>query len=192
MDPRIARTRRAVLDTAADLLAEGGPTALTMDAVVARSGVAKSTMYRHWSTRDELVAEVFSECAPDVPDPDPDESFETGMRAVVTALARSLSDDKWRRLFPALILLANQQDELHHLDSDMKKRQHDLAEELLRRGVNEGHLVPSVLDDLGRSMALLVGPLVFSAITGTLTEAETLQLADVTVDQFLRAHRPDA
>ena len=56
MDPRIARTQKAVIDAATDLLVEGGPAALTMDAVVARSGVAKSTLYRHWETRDALVA----------------------------------------------------------------------------------------------------------------------------------------
>src|SRR5687767_10053529 len=46
-DGRIARTRSAVLRSATDLLMEGGPSAVTIDAIVARSGVAKSTIYRH-------------------------------------------------------------------------------------------------------------------------------------------------
>src|SRR4029077_11891972 len=45
-NPRIARTRERVIRSATDLLVEGGPWAVTVDAVVARSGVAKSTIYR--------------------------------------------------------------------------------------------------------------------------------------------------
>ena len=56
MDARIERTQNAVMAAAADLVVEQGPAGLTVDAVVARSGVAKSTVYRHWATRDELVA----------------------------------------------------------------------------------------------------------------------------------------
>ena len=51
-DPRVARSRTAVLDAATHLLVTGGPAAVTVDAVVAESGVAKSTIYRHWRSRD--------------------------------------------------------------------------------------------------------------------------------------------
>jgi TetR/AcrR family transcriptional regulator, regulator of autoinduction and epiphytic fitness len=46
-DPRVERSRTAVLDAAAGLLLEGGVPALTVEAVVERSGVARSTIYRH-------------------------------------------------------------------------------------------------------------------------------------------------
>ena len=38
MDARVARTHAAVMQAATDLLVEGGPNAMTVDAVVARSG----------------------------------------------------------------------------------------------------------------------------------------------------------
>ena len=57
------RTREAVLTAATDLLVEGGPSAVTIDAVVARSGVAKSTIYRHWESRDEVLVAVFPDGA---------------------------------------------------------------------------------------------------------------------------------
>jgi AcrR family transcriptional regulator len=43
------------LQTAQLLLAEGGPGAVTMDAVAARSGVGKPTLYRYWSNRHDLL-----------------------------------------------------------------------------------------------------------------------------------------
>ena len=50
-DPRIERTRQVVLDAALALVAESGYGAVTIEAVAARSGVAKSTIYRHWPGR---------------------------------------------------------------------------------------------------------------------------------------------
>ncbi|WP_433337563.1 TetR/AcrR family transcriptional regulator [Spirillospora sp. CA-294931] len=47
---RSRRVREAVLRAATQLLAEGGLPAATVDAVSARSGVSKATIYKHWST----------------------------------------------------------------------------------------------------------------------------------------------
>jgi AcrR family transcriptional regulator len=54
-DPRLARSRRAVLDATRALLAENGLAGFSVDAVVERSGVAKSTIYRHWPRKTDLV-----------------------------------------------------------------------------------------------------------------------------------------
>lgn len=62
-DPRLARTRARALAAAYDLLLEVGFGLVTMDRVSERSGVAKSTLYRHWATRDDLLREAFSERA---------------------------------------------------------------------------------------------------------------------------------
>ena len=58
MDPRVARTRAVVLDAAIDLLAERGYSGFSVEGVVDRTGVAKTTLYRHWPTRDDLLAAV--------------------------------------------------------------------------------------------------------------------------------------
>ena len=188
MDPRIARTRAAVLDAATELLVEGGPAALTMDAVVARSGVAKSTLYRHWDTRDALVAAVFDACAPAIQVPADAETCEEGLRALTRSLARSLSEEHWDQLAPALILLSRQHPELKDLDSEMKQAQHQAAEAVLRQGVEEGILDPSVLDDVSRTVTLIIGPLIFAGLTA-MTEADDA-LADACVAQFLAGQRP--
>ena len=64
-DPRLERTRRAVLEAALDLLTEHGYGEVTIEAVAARSGVAKSTIYRHWpGGRTDLVRDAFHELKP--------------------------------------------------------------------------------------------------------------------------------
>lgn len=188
MDPRIARTQKAVLDAATDLLVEGGPAALTMDAVVARSGVAKSTLYRHWETRDALVAAVFDACAPAMDVPEGFATCEEGLRELVRSLARSLSEEHWDQLAPALILLSRQHPDLADLDSEMKKAQHEATEAVLRLGIEEGVLDPSVLDDVSRTIALVIGPIVFAGLTA-MAEVDD-DLADACVRQFLAGHTP--
>src|SRR5436309_15957251 len=55
---RSARIRQAVLDAAFAELGEKGYGGLSIEAVAQRSGVAKTTVYRRWPTRDELVADA--------------------------------------------------------------------------------------------------------------------------------------
>lgn len=58
--PRSARSHRAILDAANDLLEERGFVDLTMDEVAQRAGVSKPTIYRRWPTKGTLIFEAFS------------------------------------------------------------------------------------------------------------------------------------
>ena len=188
MDPRIAKTHAAVMAAATDLLVEGGPEALTVDGVVARSGVAKSTVYRHWETRDHLVADVFDACAPVVDEPDPSQPAADALRALTHQLADSLSDPRWRRLLPALMLLKLQHEPVAGIQDELSDRQFEVGDRLLRRCVHEGALDASVLDDVEGSLALLLGPLVLAGLFETVAIDE--RFTDRVADQFLTAHRP--
>jgi AcrR family transcriptional regulator len=55
---RRARTEQAILAATRELLAEGGVRELTVEGVAARSGVAKTTIYRRWRGKDELALAV--------------------------------------------------------------------------------------------------------------------------------------
>jgi AcrR family transcriptional regulator len=53
--PRSERGRRAILRAARELLDEGGPGAVTMEAVADRAGVGKPTVYRWWPDRHAVA-----------------------------------------------------------------------------------------------------------------------------------------
>ncbi len=190
MDPRIAKTHAAVMAAATELLVEGGPEALTVDGVVARSGVAKSTVYRHWATRDELVAAVFDNCAPQIEEPDPSLSPDDAVRDLTRQLAENLNDPSWRRMIPALLLLKLQHAPVAGVQDEIEGQQFDVGEQLLRRCVEAGALDPVVVDDAEAALALLVGPLLLAGLFETVPVDE--RFADRVADQFLIAHRPAA
>src|SRR5215813_10918428 len=58
-DPRSVRAHQSVLTATVELLLEGGLPAATVDAISARSGVSKMTIYKHWPSRTAVAAEVF-------------------------------------------------------------------------------------------------------------------------------------
>ncbi len=57
--PRSERARLAVLDAAADLLADGGFAAATIEAVAARAGVSKVTIYKWWPSRGSVAVDAY-------------------------------------------------------------------------------------------------------------------------------------
>src|SRR4051794_33433788 len=50
-----------ILDATRELLAEGGVRRLTVEGVAARAGVAKTTVYRRWGSKDDLALAVLLE-----------------------------------------------------------------------------------------------------------------------------------
>jgi AcrR family transcriptional regulator len=176
VDPRVSRTRAAVLRTATDLLVEGGPSAVTIDAIVARSGVAKSTIYRHWASRDEVLLAVIES--------DPDADVVSSLRAVVRSVVDSLNDPEWARMLPALLMLKNHEAGIKAIDERLEHEQDMVVTTLIERAVDEGLLASGI--DLPEAIAHLLGPLLFAH----LTESVPLDVAfaDRTLDRFLIAY----
>ncbi len=183
-DPRVARTRARVLRAATDLLVDGGPTAVTIEAIVATSGVARSTIYRHWDTRDDILLSVIESCAPVVASPPESAGFEESLRLLVEDLRVTLTDPGWTRVLPAILALKHQEHGVADLEQRLEERQEHVLEIVLRRGIDEGSLDPDI--DLEAASALLIGPLLFSMLTGK-PELDAAFCSRV-VDAFLQVH----
>src|SRR5512142_1481611 len=57
--PRSAEADRAILTATADLLAERGLAAMSIEEVAARAGVGKTTIYRRWPSKGLLALDAF-------------------------------------------------------------------------------------------------------------------------------------
>lgn len=60
-DPRAARSRAAAIAAAQELLVEQGWAAVTHVAVATRSGVGRTTLYRHWPDATSLIQEAIAQ-----------------------------------------------------------------------------------------------------------------------------------
>ena len=87
---RSARVREAVLGAAFDELRAVGFQSLSIDDVAGRAGVHKTTVYRHWPTKADLVADAALAHADDhVPLPDTGD-LATDLRLLARAVAANL------------------------------------------------------------------------------------------------------
>ncbi len=69
-DPRIVRTRQAALTAIRELIQEGGWEAVTHQNIAEKSGYARSTIYRNWPERIDLLRELTNRAELDSHAPD--------------------------------------------------------------------------------------------------------------------------
>jgi AcrR family transcriptional regulator len=58
--PRDASVDAAIVQAVLEVLNEVGLAAMSMDAVAARAGVGKATIYRRWSSKEEMVIDAIA------------------------------------------------------------------------------------------------------------------------------------
>lgn len=68
--PRSAKSHQAILRATLELLGEVGFDTMSIEAISARAGVGKTTIYRRYSSKEELVADAIENIRQDVIIPD--------------------------------------------------------------------------------------------------------------------------
>jgi AcrR family transcriptional regulator len=177
--PRSLRAMDSVLGATTELLAEGGLPAATVDAISARSGVSKATIYKHWPCRTAIAAEAFGkQMAAAIPLPDKGNTaddlaeqvrrvsaFYAGPQGTIFAqlLAASVSDRAASPYFREYFL---------------DKRREAIAE-LWQRALDRGEVKPEISAETATDV--LFGPLIFRLMTGhaplTTEEADKISSA---------------
>jgi AcrR family transcriptional regulator len=102
LDPRQARTRARVYAAALDVLRHLGIGATTFDTIARQAGVARSTLYRNWASRDQLLYEAIEDHAP-FPAPNPGDPAAARLESALTDIATALSATSWGWIFPAAL-----------------------------------------------------------------------------------------
>jgi AcrR family transcriptional regulator len=158
VDPRVARTKAHVLEVAGELIAEEGRSGFTIDAVARRSGVARTTIYRHWPELGELLYDTFRAMANQVPDADTG-SVRDDLVALYGALASGFATSCIGRAMPTLIDMSRRDDSLRPLHRAFiaERRRPSIA--AIRRGVERGELPPDV--DAERLVDRIAGPVFY-------------------------------
>ncbi len=156
-DGRAARSRATVLAETYRLLAEGGIGGVSIDEIARRTGVAKTTIYRHWPSRAALLLDACSQLGspPAVPDTG---SLRGDLTALATELAAGLSSPGWPAVLPSIIDAAERDPELAALHAALHAR---LTKPLLvvaKRAKERGELPGRRPEDV---VAAVAGPLFY-------------------------------
>jgi AcrR family transcriptional regulator len=154
---RSARVRRAVVTAFIDELAERGFSALSFESVAARAGVHKTTLYRRWGSRENLLLDVALHTAADaVPVPDTG-SLVTDLAALAAAVARNLRSKPVEAMLRAVVSEALVHPEVATAARDFWDARFQAANEIIRRAVARGEVEANVNADL--IIESLIGPL---------------------------------
>lgn len=159
--PRSLHVDEAIIEAVLDLLAEGTPVeALSMEAVAARAGVGKATIYRRWPNRDAMLMDAVARIKGELP-----ELAGVSMREDLLALLRPIGRTKITRagqIMPCLIPLLQRSPELQHLYQKMVEPRRELMRVVLRRGIQSGELRADINVDV--VAAMLAAPLIAQSI----------------------------
>ena len=186
--PRSEEAHGAILDAAISLIREVGYDALAMDAIAARAGVGKATVYSRWATKEALVAEALERIVRSIPIPDTG-TTEGDLRVMMRDSVAMYRDPATKGLLAGLVAaMARSERIAQAVRSGFIATRRDALRQVLERGVARGGLQKGL--DLELALDLLSGPLLFRMLItgGRIDERLTRGI----VETVLRGLAPNA
>ena len=161
-DPRVDRSRQAILGATRELLAPDGDVgSLTVEAVAARSGVAKTTIYRRWRDKWELALDaVMIDTLPQFDEPVDVGDTRKELHTFVNSVVKMLAATPYGPAMQGLVSQIATEPDLARVyrEQVVQPRLAQLAP-VIKRGIARGDLRPDT--DVRLVHELLVGPIFY-------------------------------
>ncbi len=158
LDTRVQRSKELILRTTFDLLVEKGMSGASVDEVASRSGVAKTTIYRHWRTRSDLIFEACSLVSSSLATPDTG-SLERDLTVLLLGLATQLRNANWPLVLPSVVDASERDPELAAALAQRQRNQSAPYYTVIERAKSRGEFAADA--DASRLVASLVGPVFY-------------------------------
>jgi AcrR family transcriptional regulator len=157
-DERVQRSKKAVLTATYQLLSEAGFSGVSVDAVSKRSGVAKTTIYRHWPSRSALLLDACSNMGsrPQAPDTG---SLKGDLELLVKHTAHQLRTAAWATVAPSIIDAAERDQELANVQARTHSGVRSPFQTVIERAQQRGELSRDL--DPSHVIAAIFGPLFY-------------------------------
>jgi AcrR family transcriptional regulator len=163
--PRSEKASQAILEAAADLLLENGLAAVSMDAVAARAGVSKATIYRWWPTKETLALDALYHEWAAVPPPRDTGSLRGDLLSLLRPWVRLTGRRPYGRAIAALITEAQADPEFARAyRARFVEPRRDQARAVLRRAIERGEIPASTKIEV--ALDLLYGPVYHRLLHG--------------------------
>ncbi|CAK7280910.1 TetR/AcrR family transcriptional regulator [Streptomyces misionensis] len=145
--PRSAAADAAILAATREALVELGWSKLTLQDVATRAGVAKTTLYRRWAGKNELVVDAVAELFDELRLPDRG-SLAADIEGVVLQFAALLDRPECRSGLMAVVAESTRDDLLRErIRGSIVERQKRLVLEGRARATERGELPPEPEDE---------------------------------------------
>jgi AcrR family transcriptional regulator len=174
---RSKRVRQAVLDATTDLVAEVGVERTTIDEIANRSGVAKTTIYRHFVSKQALVVEAVHACTFIVPAVTDTGSLRDDLISCFIGTTKASYDGRLGDMMLSLMDAAQRDPELGRLVRAQTDQRRRFATTVIERAVARGDLPADV--DVDLLVTLVAGPLVYTKLVRRQRVTEELVAAAV-------------
>lgn len=158
--PRDSRVDEAILEAVLDLLSEGVTVdAISIEAVAARAGVGKATIYRRWSNKHALLADAVRELKGNPPKPSGSNVRERILSLLkVTAKGH---DARAAKIYPCLMPEVHRSDIAHRIWQEaVVEPRREAGRQVLRQGIADGELRPDL--DIEVAISVLTGSIVLN------------------------------
>jgi AcrR family transcriptional regulator len=180
--PRSARADEAIIEAVLDLLAEGSNIeSLSIEAIAARAGVGKATIYRRWSNKEALIVHALAALKGPMPEIT-GESIREDLLALLRPLGAARSS-RAGRIMPCLIPEVQRNPEMAALYRQLTEPRRELMRTVIRRGISTGELRAGL--DIDATVAILTGPMIAQSMLTSYPAVDLATLPEQIVDTML-------
>ena len=182
--PRSTQAHERVLKAALTLIAERGIEGASMDAIARLSGVSKATVYKHWSSKEELCLEAICQlneerCRCSL------QGTRAPMPSSCYAFWPGYASRRWEDLAAHRRLCGEQSGVRESMACTLMEPRRAELTRLLQQAIAKGELRADLDPDL--AMDLLIGPVMHRRFMNADVPAE---IPERVVDAFWRAYAP--
>lgn len=163
--PREQRADLAIVDAALEIFADDGYHALSMEAVAAKAGVSKATIYRRWPGKRELVLDALASLNddfPTAPSAVPAPSTRDRLLIALRHMARRDPNSMAGRIMPRMLVYSVSHPDLYaeYFDRVIMPRRRWLHA-VLQDGIDSGELRADL--DVELAAMALIGPVLLQS-----------------------------
>ncbi|WP_173053671.1 TetR/AcrR family transcriptional regulator [Phytohabitans houttuyneae] len=185
--PRSTRADEAIIEAVLDLLAEGSTIeSLSIEAIAAKAGVGKATIYRRWSGKQALLVDALRTLKGQPPAPK-GESVREDLVLLLRGVGRN-PDPRASKIMPCLVPEVHRSPEQYAVYQELIQPRREMTREVLRRGVQTGELRADL--DIELAMAMLTGPVLMQKILRWSPDIDEKDLPERVVDTLLAGLTP--
>jgi len=181
--PRNALADEAILEAVITLLSEGnGAAAVSIEAVAAKAGVGKATIYRRWPNKEALLIDAMRTMKGPLPEP-AGVSVREDLIMLISAM-RSKRSEHYGKVTACLLPDIVRDPAMHGVHQGMVEPRREVMRQVLLRGIETGELRADL--DVELTLLMLSGPAIAQNMLKWSPHVPDEGFAEAIVDAILR------